>query len=368
MSSTVATLADQDANGQIINPWHFFGQPGWVTAHQFMVNPNSLKISEQEILDAMELAMPTLHDHRNEFPTAYPADIKNINSTAFPTTGLSPLSARFKNAAPSSAMDAEPRGRTSMRLSKGKGRIILSPPPTEASPSSPTRLRHISSKPPPESEDEDTESVPLPPKARCIRSCTPGPASRPVSLSGIDAASEGLPTEPLIPDVSALRLSRSPSPSQHAKSPSGDVEMLNVPQSRTYGSATLERLSDGHIRRMESIDLSLSLFSSITHLGLRDEVEGIFDNFPGFSWSSLALLPALTHLATRDLNVVVPTGLCTSCNKLQVLVILYGDGPHFHSLPSFDHARLAHIFLPDDDYRADWLAGTREGAGLLGLC
>ena len=60
MSSTVATLADRDANGRIIDPWHFFRHPGWVTAHQFMVDPASLNIPEQQILDAMELALPSL--------------------------------------------------------------------------------------------------------------------------------------------------------------------------------------------------------------------------------------------------------------------------------------------------------------------
>ncbi|KAJ7780758.1 hypothetical protein DFH07DRAFT_949971 [Mycena maculata] len=208
MSSTIATLADRDTNGRIIDPWHFFRQPGWVTAHQFMVNPDSLKISEQEVLDAMELAMPTLAMSwltktpplfpcsmitvtsllllipdikkylyplrrvftllpesrvRQELSPFFPSEVKSWSRRLYrlpANWSLPPVSVFVKNTAPSSAVDAEPRGRTSTRLPKGKGYVILSPPPTEASPSSPTCLRRISSKPPPESEEEDTESAP----------------------------------------------------------------------------------------------------------------------------------------------------------------------------------------------------------------
>ncbi|KAJ7734184.1 hypothetical protein DFH07DRAFT_780408 [Mycena maculata] len=136
------------------------------------------------------------------------------------------------------------------------------------------------------------------------------------------------------------------------------------------GAMKLQRLSlslKELFAGMEFIDLTLPLFSFITHLETFDFSEIISKDFPGFSCSSLALLPALTHLAF-DANVgtaflPVATEIFGSCRKLEVLVGINRYPIHFHDggMISIDDARFVYMQRRHFEHAADWLAGTRGG-------
>ncbi|KAJ7734197.1 hypothetical protein DFH07DRAFT_845030 [Mycena maculata] len=127
---------------------------------------------------------------------------------------------------------------------------------------------------------------------------------------------------------------------------------------------------------MESIDQTLPLFSSITHLELFDWSRRISDDFPGFSWSSLAFLPALTHFAVggrvapalaveifagrKNLAVFVG-GVQARCDFAEVDRHTTTRQLHALGLLSDENARLVYILRPISDHAADWLAGAKEG-------
>ncbi|KAJ7879057.1 hypothetical protein B0H14DRAFT_2710387 [Mycena olivaceomarginata] len=98
----------------------------------------------------------------------------------------------------------------------------------------------------------------------------------------------------------------------------------------------------------DTVDLTLPLFSSLTHLDA-------FDSFVASSWSdwsSLALLPMLTHLAFLNLANLGADKILAACRKLQVLIGMHEGrfGPRFLTM-----------VLSTEDYVVDWKIGVQGG-------
>ncbi|KAJ7081421.1 hypothetical protein C8R44DRAFT_895051 [Mycena epipterygia] len=127
------------------------------------------------------------------------------------------------------------------------------------------------------------------------------------------------------------------------------------------GVMSLQRLSF-HLRGIfttEFIDLSHSMFTSITHLDLFDLLDDSDSQGPR---SNLALLPALTHLSLfKFRNPTVRTELLSKCKKLEVLIRMTGGAFDADDLPSVDDVRFVSMVLSDDDYEEDWIVGTKGG-------
>ncbi|KAJ7732078.1 hypothetical protein DFH07DRAFT_1065630 [Mycena maculata] len=111
-----------------------------------------------------------------------------------------------------------------------------------------------------------------------------------------------------------------------------------------------------------SMDLAHAAFSCVTHLEIFETVETLLRNLPSFTWSTLSLLPVLTHLGVYKLDsLAVSTEILASCTQLAVLVAIYNTPSDFNELLSIDERRFVAILLSDDDYEKDWLTGTRGG-------
>ncbi|KAJ7744293.1 hypothetical protein DFH07DRAFT_963835 [Mycena maculata] len=102
----------------------------------------------------------------------------------------------------------------------------------------------------------------------------------------------------------------------------------------------------------ESIDLAHPTFTFVTHLNIFDPLRIVSSRFPGFSWSSFPLIPALTHLALDDLNnPSVANEIFANCRQLEVLVSVYRfESDHeIDDLLSIDDARFWISRLPTID-------------------
>lgn len=109
----------------------------------------------------------------------------------------------------------------------------------------------------------------------------------------------------------------------------------------------------------ELIDLSHSVFTSITHLDLFDPIDDSGSQWP---LSDFALLPALTHLSLFMFRKpAVGTELLSKCKKLEVLIRMAGDAFDGDCLPSIDDVRFVSMVLSNDEYEEDWILGTKGG-------
>ncbi|KAJ7182930.1 hypothetical protein C8R43DRAFT_17192 [Mycena crocata] len=114
--------------------------------------------------------------------------------------------------------------------------------------------------------------------------------------------------------------------------------------------------------KREKIDLAHPLFASVTHLDLFDTIEML--NSKEFPWSDLHRLDNLTHLAVFGLNDGnLASKLLHQCRDLQVLVSMYSEmterTDNMRDMLSIDDVRV--VVLEDDEYEADWVAGTKGG-------
>ncbi|KAJ7445997.1 hypothetical protein B0H11DRAFT_2086239 [Mycena galericulata] len=113
-------------------------------------------------------------------------------------------------------------------------------------------------------------------------------------------------------------------------------------------------------RGMDSVDPGL--FTLITHLDIFEPLEKILKDYPNFLRSTLALLPALTHLGLYKLNSPpLATELLTICTKLEVLLGIHNYVPDLNELLPVDDPRFVSIYVSDTEYCRDWIAGTRRG-------
>ncbi|KAF7364150.1 hypothetical protein MSAN_01074200 [Mycena sanguinolenta] len=107
-------------------------------------------------------------------------------------------------------------------------------------------------------------------------------------------------------------------------------------------------------------NLGLPMFSSLTHL---DVFGHPLDTETG---SSLALLPALTHLASLELSYDVAVAILGMCQKLQVLINMYpSHNTIWPTLSATVHdwePRFLAMALTTEDYILDWEAGLRGGS------
>ncbi|KAJ7131440.1 hypothetical protein C8R44DRAFT_57621 [Mycena epipterygia] len=109
----------------------------------------------------------------------------------------------------------------------------------------------------------------------------------------------------------------------------------------------------------ELIDLSHSMFTSVTHLDLFDIIHNTNLQSP---WLNLAILPALTHLSSLELqDPFMGTELLSNCKKLEVLICMRCDGHAYSNPPSIDDVRFVCMVVSDDDYEGDWIIGTKGG-------
>ncbi|KAJ7771110.1 hypothetical protein DFH07DRAFT_768492 [Mycena maculata] len=108
-------------------------------------------------------------------------------------------------------------------------------------------------------------------------------------------------------------------------------------------------------------DLAHPTFTYVSHLDIFDSIRRLHV-LPHFSWSTLTLLPGLTHLVLSDLgpdtlSITVATEVLACCKRLEVLV---GVAIHdFRDRLSINDPRFVHMSLSDDDYARDWVAATR---------
>ncbi|KAJ7131421.1 hypothetical protein C8R44DRAFT_978275 [Mycena epipterygia] len=109
----------------------------------------------------------------------------------------------------------------------------------------------------------------------------------------------------------------------------------------------------------ELIDLSHSMFTSVTHLDLFDIIRNTNLQSP---WLNLALLPALTHLSSLEFkDPFMGTELLSNCKKLEVLICMSSYGYAYDIPPSIDDVRFVCMVVTDDDYQEDWIIGTKGG-------
>ncbi|KAJ7319350.1 hypothetical protein DFH08DRAFT_391013 [Mycena albidolilacea] len=106
----------------------------------------------------------------------------------------------------------------------------------------------------------------------------------------------------------------------------------------------------------DTVDLTLPLFSSLTHLDAFD----VFAASSWSDWSSLALLPVLTHLAFLDLANLGAEKILAACRKLQVLIGMHEE---FFAVQTRDDMdpRFLLMVLSTEDYVVDWKIGVQGG-------
>ncbi|KAJ7268195.1 hypothetical protein B0H12DRAFT_1097451 [Mycena haematopus] len=121
------------------------------------------------------------------------------------------------------------------------------------------------------------------------------------------------------------------------------------------------------LRRPLNVDLTLPMFSALTHLDVFDSLH--LESSSWTSWSSLALLPALTHLAFVEISYGVATAVLGICPKLQVIISMHNDArTHLHMLfataKDIDdpELRFVSMVLSSEDYASDWETGIRGGS------
>ncbi|KAJ6481931.1 hypothetical protein C8R45DRAFT_1100327 [Mycena sanguinolenta] len=105
------------------------------------------------------------------------------------------------------------------------------------------------------------------------------------------------------------------------------------------------------------IDFTHPLFSRITHLELRDGLEGARWE----QWRGLTTIPNLTHLAfLMEKSLLIFQNTLAACSGLQVLVYLY-----YHPHPGIGLWALAHdtrfVCIPAPSFYTDWQIGARGG-------
>ncbi|KAJ6462452.1 hypothetical protein C8R45DRAFT_526020 [Mycena sanguinolenta] len=106
-------------------------------------------------------------------------------------------------------------------------------------------------------------------------------------------------------------------------------------------------------------NLTLPMFASLTHL---DVFGHPFDTGTG---SNLALLPALTHLASLELSYDVAVAILGICYKLQVIINMdpeeTTEWPHLSATVNAWEPRFVGMSLTTEKYASDWEAGLRGG-------
>ncbi|KAF7364234.1 Tyrosinase central domain-containing protein [Mycena sanguinolenta] len=117
----------------------------------------------------------------------------------------------------------------------------------------------------------------------------------------------------------------------------------------------------GHTEESMPIDLALPMFSSLTHLDVWEEIIAISP-----SWSGLALLPALTHLAFLRISYDVGVTILEMCCKLQVIISMEDEHPSKWPMLSATvddwEPRFVGVVLTTDNYASDWETGLRGGS------
>ncbi|KAF8201877.1 hypothetical protein K438DRAFT_1965329 [Mycena galopus ATCC 62051] len=104
------------------------------------------------------------------------------------------------------------------------------------------------------------------------------------------------------------------------------------------------------------IDFFHSIFSHLTHLELRDHLEGA----TWAQWKGLALIPNLTHLACwMERSIAILEGALAACPRLQVLVYLYWGGAGIGLELLAHDIRFLCILAPNSV--ADWQIGASGG-------
>ncbi|KAF7364144.1 hypothetical protein MSAN_01073600 [Mycena sanguinolenta] len=129
----------------------------------------------------------------------------------------------------------------------------------------------------------------------------------------------------------------------------------------------IESLFHDHVHHTSrGVDLTLPLFSALTHLDVFGTI--YLESSSWTSWSSLALLPTLTHLAVIEISYRAAAAALAICPKLHVIISMHSDArTHSHlvsnSVEDIDDSdpRFLSMVLASNDYAADWEAGVQGG-------
>ncbi|KAF7364245.1 Zn(2)-C6 fungal-type domain-containing protein [Mycena sanguinolenta] len=117
----------------------------------------------------------------------------------------------------------------------------------------------------------------------------------------------------------------------------------------------------GHTEESMPIDLGLPMFSSLTHLDIWEDIIAIAP-----SWSSLALLPVLTHLAFFGLSYDVGVTILGMCRKLQVIISMETEDSTEWLMLSATvddwEPRFVGMVVTTENYASDWETGLRGGS------
>ncbi|KAJ7894966.1 hypothetical protein B0H14DRAFT_2334180 [Mycena olivaceomarginata] len=108
-----------------------------------------------------------------------------------------------------------------------------------------------------------------------------------------------------------------------------------------------------------TVDFTLPMFSFITHLDVFD----ILELDPWSSWSTIGLLPRLTHLAFLELSNTWADKILVTCPRLLVLVSMYCEEPMHLAAADRECSdpRFLWMVLATDAYTLDWQTGIQGG-------
>ncbi|KAF7369319.1 hypothetical protein MVEN_00260100 [Mycena venus] len=118
-----------------------------------------------------------------------------------------------------------------------------------------------------------------------------------------------------------------------------------------------------HDQDTRVMDFTLPFFACLTHLDVFEILNDL--NSWSSSWTTLGLLPGLTHLAFLELcESALIAEILVTCTKLKVLIGMHSEAPpSWEDMPNIpvDEARFVSMAVSTTDYIMDWEVGTKGG-------
>ncbi|KAF7365694.1 hypothetical protein MVEN_00443100 [Mycena venus] len=145
-----------------------------------------------------------------------------------------------------------------------------------------------------------------------------------------------------------------------------DVAVAGPPIMPGLEARKLQRLAlprDPFSEVLNSPSAPHGMFACVTHLDIINPVHGVSDETIRTLLSNPASLPMLTHLALACMGETsaVAIALFARRDTLEVFINMYATSalPAVAQLPSVDDVRFVCMGLDDEDYREDWINGTK---------